>query len=67
LNHPNSSWRIKWEKRWGLWIASPLFVSAVVAFVYRVTSFLSEELLFYLKLGSFIITATLGMNGAGVV
>ena len=54
-----NSWR-EWLKPW---TASALLFFAVVFFIARITAFLSDDFLFWLKLVSFIITAMFGVIG----
>jgi hypothetical protein len=58
-----SKWRKDWEERYGLWVAMPLFALSVFLFVGRLTPLLSDRVLFFLKLVSFILTATFGFVG----
>ena len=58
-----AAWRKAWKERWGLWLAGAVCAGAVVLFVVRITPWLSDESLFWLKLISFFITAALGVVG----
>jgi hypothetical protein len=56
-------WKNSWKEHWGLPVSGVSAGMAVVFFVYRITPWFSDTALFWLKLGSFIITAILGAIG----
>jgi hypothetical protein len=63
LASAGSKWQGAWKKRLGLWVAIvSLFVSVGYS-IARIAPFLSDSVLFWLKLFSFVVTAVFGVVG----
>jgi hypothetical protein len=63
LTNLTSNLRIAWKEYLGPWVAGVSLSSAVIFFVYQFLPFLTDPVLFWLKLTSFFVTAILGVLG----